>query len=476
MIKKLLHRFILLLGLSLFINSTYISTVYSHDHTPRKKLIFKLKTEILELGGDPIKKGNIFKADQKYIEELKEQLSQIIEEIEKKEEIEKAKKEIVDEIKKFNVKPINEKESFVDLDKEVIALRKQLEELKLIQKIEEAKASLIKELEELGVKVESKSEVDSDEEIAKLKKLLEDTKAEKIKAEERRMAEEKKKEEVRIKEVKNELLKELDKLGVKPKLDTSDVDDNAEIIALKKQIDEIKAERKKAADKKKATEKKIADKKEADRQKAIQDVKKEILFLSETPLPEYEFNTEDKYIAALRDQLEEIRKIKEEEELKMNAAIPEWYIKMPKGSETVMYARGSHASVDLDQSETVATEQAKIKLALKLQTKINVKFQTASKEAGVDGDLTLKQEFETVSKSVAKNVALNGYKIYNTQMAPVTGGKFRTYIVLEFPVSFAYKAYLENIENNDVIKKNLPKLKDTAAFKELEQYIADFAA
>ena len=476
MIKKLLHRFILILGLSLFINSTYISTVYSHDHTPRKKLIFKLKPEILELGGDPIKKGNIFKADQKYIEELKEQLSQIIEEIEKKEEIEKAKKEIVDEIKKFNVKPINEKESFVDLDKEVIALRKQLEELKLKQKIEEAKASLIKELEELGVKVESKSEVDSDEEIAKLKKLLEDTKAEKIKAEERRMAEEKKKEEVRIKEVKNELLKELDKLGVKPKLDTSDVDDNAEIIALKKQIDEIKAERKKAADKKKATEKKIADKKEADRQKAIQDVKKEILFLSETPLPEYEFNTEDKYIAALRDQLEEIRKIKEEEELKMNAAIPEWYIKMPKGSETVMYARGSHASVDLDQSETVATEQAKIKLALKLQTKINVKFQTASKEAGVDGDLTLKQEFETVSKSVAKNVALNGYKIYNTQMAPVTGGKFRTYIVLEFPVSFAYKAYLENIENNDVIKKNLPKLKDTAAFKELEQYIADFAA
>ena len=476
MIKKLLHRFILILGLSLFINSTYISAVYSHDHTPRKKLIFKLKTEILELGGDPIKKGNIFKADQKYIEELKEQLSQIIEEIEKKEEIEKAKKEVVDEIKKFNVKPINEKESFVDLDKEVIALRKQLEELKLIQKIEEAKASLIKELEELGVKVESKSEVDSDEEIAKLKKLLEDTKAEKIKAEERRMAEEKKKEEVRIKEVKNELLKELDKLGVKPKLDTSDVDDNAEIIALKKQIDEIKAERKKAADKKKATEKKIADKKEADRQKAIQDVKKEILFLSETPLPEYEFNTEDKYIAALRDQLEEIRKIKEEEELKMNAAIPEWYIKMPKGSETVMYARGSHASVDLDQSETVATEQAKIKLALKLQTKINVKFQTASKEAGVDGDLTLKQEFETVSKSVAKNVALNGYKIYNTQMAPVTGGKFRTYIVLEFPVSFAYKAYLENIENNDVIKKNLPKLKDTAAFKELEQYIADFAA
>ncbi len=472
MIKKLL----LIISLSLFINSTYVSTVYSHDHSPRKKLISKLKTEILELGGDPIKKGNPFKADQKYIEELQEQLSQIIEEIKKKEGIEKVKKEIIEEIKKFDVKPVNEKESFIDLDKEIIALRKQLDELKLKQKIEEAKAALIKELEELGVKVESKSEVDSDEEIAKLKKLLEDTKSEKAKAEEKRIAEEKQKEEARIKEVKNELLKELEKLGVKPKLDTSDVDDNAEIIALKKQIDEVKAERKKAADKKKAEEKKIAQQKEADRQKAIEDVKKEILFLSETPIPEYEFKTEDKYIAALREQLEEIRKIKEEEELKQNAAIPEWYLNMPEDTLDVMYVRGAHTSADIDQSEVVAIERARIKLARNLQSDINTRFETVAKEAGVDGDLTLKQEFETVSKVVAKNVSLGGYKIYKTKMAAVADNKFRTYIVLEVSISSTYKNYIESIEANEVIKKNLPKLKDTEAFKELEQYVADFAA
>ena len=476
MIKKNLHRFIIIISLSIFINSTYISTVYSHDHSPRKKLISKLKTEILELGGDPIKKGNPFKADQKYIEELQEQLSQIIEEIKKKEGIEKVKKEIIDEIKKFDVKPVNEKESFIDLDKEVIALRKQLDELKLKQEIEEAKAALIKELDELGVKVESKSEVDSDEEITKLKKLLEDTKSEKAKAEEKRIAEEKQKEEARIKEVKNELLKELEKLGVKPKLDTSDVDDNAEIIALKKQIDEVKAERKKAEDKKKAEEKKIADQKEADRQKAIEDVKKEILFLSETPIPEYEFKTEDKYIAALRKQLEEIKKIKEEEELKQNAAIPEWYLNMPEDTVDVMYVRGAHTSADIDQSEVVAIERARIKLARNLQSDINTRFETVAKEAGVDGDLTLKQEFETVSKVVAKNVSLGGYKIYKTKMAAVADNKFRTYIVLEVSISSTYKNYIESIETNEVIKKNLPKLKDTAAFKELEQYVAEFGA
>ena len=472
MIKKLL----LIIGLSLFINSTYVSTVYSHDHTPRKKLIFKLKTEILELGGDPIKKGNIFKADQKYIEELQEQLNQIIEDIKKKEGIEKVKKEIIEEIKKFNVKPVNEKESFIDLDKEVIALRKQLDELKLKQEIKETKAALIKELEELGVKVESKSAVDSDDEITKLKKLLEDTKLEKAKAEEKRIAEEKQKEEARIKEVKNELLKELEKLGVKPKLDTSDVDDNAEIKALKKQIEEIKAERKKAADKKKAEEKKIAEQKEADRQKAIEDVKKEILFLSETPIPEYEFKTEDKYIAALREQLEEIRKIKEEEELKQNAAIPEWYLNMPEDTLDVMYVRGAHTSADIDQSEVVAIERARIKLARNLQSEINTKFETVAKEAGIDGDLTLKQEFETVSKVVAKNVSLGGYKIYKTKMAAVADNKFRTYIVLEVSISSTYKNYIKSIETNEVIKKNLPKLKDTEAFKELEQYVAEYAA
>ncbi|MDC3139225.1 hypothetical protein OA516_01095 [Candidatus Pelagibacter sp.] len=483
MIKKTLHKFLIIIGLSLFINLTYVSAVYAHDHTPRKKLIFKLQTEILELGGNPVKKGNPFKADQDYIDELEDQLSLIIEEIKKKEGIEKVKNEIIDEIKKFNIKPVTEKESFIDSDAEVIALRKQLEEIKLKQEIEQTKADLIKELADLGIKIESKTEVDSDEEIIKLREQLEEVKAqkkleqeEKKKAEEKRIAEQKKKEEARIKEVKNELLKELEKLGVKPKLDTSDVDDNAEIIALKKQIDKIKSERKKAADKKKAEEKKVADQKEADRQKAIEDVKKEILFLSETPMPEYEFNSEDKYIAALREQLEEIRKIKEEEELKMNAAIPEWFIKMPKGSETLIYARGSHSSADLDASETFASAQAREKLAQQLQTKINVKIETAVKEAGIDGDLTLKQEFSKVSKLVAKNVLLKGYKVYNTQMAPVTGGKFRTYIVLELQIGMAYKAYLENIENNDVIKKKLPKLKDTAAFKELEQYVAEFGA
>jgi hypothetical protein len=262
------------------------------------------------------------------------------------------------------------------------------------------------------------------------------------------------------------------------------------IKALKEQLAEVKklkeAEKqdsdKKLADAKAKKEKedaetKIAEekvKKEKIRAKAIQDVKKEILFLGETPMPEYEFTSEDKYIAALRKQIEEIKKIKEEEEAKINAEIPEWYINLPSGSEMVMYARGTADSADLDNSETMAIENAKIKLAANLKTRIDTKTNIAIKQAGVDNDETFKRETKRVSSIVVKDVTLTGYKIYKTKMAPLSNGKFRTFIIVEFPISLAYKAYLANIENNPTIKENLSKLKNTEAYKELEQSVAEF--
>ena len=233
----------------------------------------------------------------------------------------------------------------------------------------------------------------------------------------------------------------------------------------------------KAKKEKEDAETKIAEekaKKEKIRAKAIQDVKKEILFLGETPMPEYEFTSEDKYIAALRKQIEEIKKIKEEEEAKINAEIPEWYINLPSGSEMVMYARGTADSADLDNSETMAIENAKIKLAANLKTRIDTKTNIAIKQAGVDNDETFKRETKRVSSIVVKDVTLTGYKIYKTKMAPLSNGKFRTFIIVEFPISLAYKAYLANIENNPTIKENLSKLKNTEAYKELEQSVAEF--
>jgi len=262
------------------------------------------------------------------------------------------------------------------------------------------------------------------------------------------------------------------------------------IVALEKQLLEIKAlkqEEKNAANKKadelkikqekdKAEAKKKADEaeKEKNRAAAIQDVRKEILFLGETPMPEYEFTSEDKYIAALRKQIEEIKKLKEEEELKINAEIPEWYQAMPQGSETVMYARGSATSADLDNSEQRAVENALIKLSTQMNNRINTKTNIAVKEAGVDADLTLKTEMKRITSIVVKQATVTGYKIHKTKMAPLSNGKYRTFIVIEFPLSLAYKAYLTNLENSTSVSGNMDKLKNTEAFKELEEYVNNF--
>ncbi len=266
---------------------------------------------------------------------------------------------------------------------------------------------------------------------------------------------------------------------------------NKYIKALEQQVKELKAnkekeeaEAKKKADelkvkkeKEKAEAKKKAEKvkKEKNRAAAIEAVKKEILFLGQTPIPEYEFTSEDKYIAALRNQIEEAKKLKEEEELKINAEIPDWFQNLPQGSETIMYARGSAISADLDNSEQRAIENALIKLSGQMQTRINRKMNLAIREAGVDADLVLKSEMERTTSMVVKEVSISGYKVHKTKMALVANEKYRTFIVIEFPISLAYKNYLTDIQNNVKIKGSVDQLKNTQAFKELEQYVAEFS-
>ncbi len=410
MIIKKLTKLITICFFSILLSVSNFDYSIANDHTPKRQLINKLKKEISDLGEKPVKKKNIFTKDEKWIE----------------------------------------------------ALEAQLEKLK---KIEALKAELKKELEDLGEKPESDDvkELEADEEIIALRKQIEEVKA-------------KKKRDAKIAVAVEMLKDELAALGEEPIIDTSDIDSDEQIKTLKKQIKDIKEKRKieKAeAEKKEAEEKKTEERKQT-RLEAIEKVKKEILFMGETPMSEYEFNTEDDYIAALRKQVEEVKKLKQEEELKINAEIPDWYVEMPQSSETIMYARGSAISADLDNSEQRAVENALIKLSTQMQNRISSKTNLVIKEAGVDADLTLKTEMQRISNVVVKNATITGYKIFKTKMAAIAGEKYRTFVVIEFPVSLAYKNFIAEIDSSLSVKAEVNKLKNTDAFKELEQYVAEF--
>lgn len=402
---------LLIIIFSVFILSvSSLNYSYADNHLSKKEIVKELKKEITDLGGTPVKRKHLLSSLSKWIDELKLQLEKL-------------------------------------------------------KKVEALKAELNKELEDLGETIEIKEnqEIEADEQIIALRKKIEEVKA-------------KKKKDAKI-AVAIEMLKdELAALGEEPTIDTSDIDSDEDIKALKKQIKDIKEKRKaeKAEAKKKEEEEKKAEEKKQTRLDAIEKVKKEILFMGETPMSEYEFTTEDEYIAALRKQVEEVKKLKEEEELKINAEIPEWYVSMPTSSEIIMYARGSAISADLDNSEQRAVENALIKLSTQMKNRISSKTNLVIKEAGVDADLTLKTEMQRISNVVVKDATIRGYKIFKTKMAAIADGKYRTFVVIEFPVSLAYKNFITEIDNSLSVKAEVNKLKNTDAFKELEQYVAEF--
>ena len=438
---------------------------FADDHTPKRKLISELKKEITKLGAEPVKRKNLLSSLQKWIDELEKQLKTL-------KEIEALKAELTKELEELGEKPIETETSELEADEQIIALRKQIDEAKKRKQIEALKAELTKELEELGEKplVTETSELESDKQIVALRKQIEEAKIKK------KEAEEKKKRDAKIAAAVDKLKDEIAALGEEPNVDTSDIDSDEQVKALKEQVKKIKERKKaeKAEAKRKAEQEKKAEKKKQTRLKAVESVKKEILFMGETPMSEYEFTSEDEYIAALRKQVEEIKKIKEEEEFKINAEIPDWYVSMPPSSETIMYARGSAISADLDNSEQRAVENALIKLSTQMQNRISNKTNLVIKEAGVDADLTLKTEMQRISSVVVKNATIRGYKVYKTKMAAISNGKYRTFVLIEFPVSLAYKNFIAEIDNNVSVKAEINKLKNTDAFKELEQYVAEF--
>ena len=337
-------------------------------------------------------------------------------------------------------------------------------------------SELRKDITELGEKPIKRKFLQGDKKyIANLKDQKEELEKEKAK-------------QAKIDAAKEEIVKELEKLGEKPISETKDIDKDEEIIALRKQLDELKKKIKDKEDKEKkeAKEKKLADdkkkeeeKKEAklkqDRDDAIQNVKKEIFFLGETPLSEFEVNNNDEYIAALNDQLAEIKAIKEQEEKEIQESIPSWFIKVPKGDEKIMYVRGTAVVDTLQGSIDSATNAALRELGKKLETRLNSKIKETVRQAGIGEDIVTKSEMNRVSSLVVKEVTISGYEIADTKLVKLDSGSYRSFILLEYPIAQVYKAFINRVEQNEKLKSTVTALKNTEAFKELEQFVAEFS-
>ena len=423
-----------LLALMLSLNLVTVSVADSHDKSAEAEIIKELKKEIYSLDAEP-KKKFLFQSKKKYIPILKEQLAELNKELEKNKEIQAIKDKIIKELLSLGLKPVTEINE-IDRDKEIIALRKQLEDFK-------SKSAADKKIDE--------------------KKQL-------------------------IKKIKSEIINEIKSLGEEPVTNANnELNKDEEIIALKKQLAEIKsikegddkiAADKKAADKKvadkKAADEKAADEKNKNRAEVIQSIKNEILFLGETPILEFEATNEDGYFDALRMQIDEIKAIKAQEEKDIQQAIPNWFIKAPQGTDTMMYVRGTAVVDTLQGSIDMATNAALRALGKKIDSRLNSKVKETVRQAGIGEDLVTKTEINRVSAYVVKEVTISGWEILETKLVTLDNGKYRSFILVKYPVAQAYKAYIAEIEKNPKLKNKLSAIKNTEAFKELEIFVSEF--
>ena len=452
--------------------ATGYSTVSMADSDIEKQLITEMVQEIEGLGATPIKKG--LKSRKKYISALEKQL----EELRRQKEKEARKQALMDDLRKqiLELNPdakLGADESAdakdeLDQDKDIIALKKELEDLKKAkQKADEKKKAEKKKADEKR-KAEKKK---ADEK----KKAEEKRKAEKKKADE-----EKKKADEKKKALMDELKKQILDLDPEAKLVTdgaSELDQDKDIIALKKQLEDLK--NKKAEEKKKADEKKKAEeakeKAKERRLAAIVRVKKEIYLLGGTPVAEFEVETQDAYIEALKNQIEELKKQKEAEEKEIAEAIPEWYLMPPQGTDVLMYVRGTAVSDQLQLALDFATNAALKNLGKKVETRVASKAKMTVRQAGIGEDQASKTEINLISSTVMEEVTLSGYKTVETKLVSLDSGSYRAFILIEYPVAKAYKSYIEKIEKSSKLKGRLTTIKNTDIYKELKKAVAKYS-
>jgi len=544
---KKIYKFLTALTFIFFISAFFSTTSYSHgftsvisifstamatEQTAEKEVIKELKIKIYNLDSEP-KKRSLLQSDKSFIRDLKNQIN----ELEKKTSIDELRTEIEKEIEALGGKPIT-KVTEIDRDEQIIALRKQLENLKIIKaetdaaknqkdaaklkalkkeiedkiialgeepitKKNEIKAdqelkalqNQLAELEELKKNKEKekrrdtikkeiedqiialgeepvtkKSEFSDDEEIIALENQLQEIKKSKVEAlknkvEELKKLQAEKEKKERLDALKKEIEDEIVALGADPVTKNMEFADDKDVQALERQLEQLKID----------AENKIAEENyDQERQKVIQVVKQEILELGETPISEFEVNNEDEFINALKSQVEEIKQIKAQEEKEIQESIPNWFIMMPKATEKVIYVRGTAVVDNLQGSIDSATNAALRELGKKLETRLNSKVNETVRQAGIGEDISTKTEIDRVSTLVVKEVTISGYEIAATKMFQMDNGKYRSFILLEYPVANLYKAFINRIENSDQIKGSLSAIKNTDTFKELEFYVSEF--
>lgn len=148
--------------------------------------------------------------------------------------------------------------------------------------------------------------------------------------------------------------------------------------------------------------------------------------------------------------------------------IPEWYL-TPPTSDDYIYAPATATSQDMELAVNKGETEARGKIGRQMEVKVNSMQKKFEEEVGETESSQLLQQFTQVTKTVV-STELTGSTVKEKEILQ-DGDNWRVYVLMQYPIGDAQKAFLTNISKN---KELYTRYRSTEAFKELDEDVKKY--
>jgi hypothetical protein len=148
--------------------------------------------------------------------------------------------------------------------------------------------------------------------------------------------------------------------------------------------------------------------------------------------------------------------------------VPDWYLNTPT-SDNYIYEAASATSRDMDLALNKAETEARAKIGRTMEAKINSMQKKFEEEVGEGENSEFLSQFTQATKVIV-STELTGSKVKNKKFVE-DGSNWRTYVLMEYPIGAAQKAFLNKIKSNDQL---YTRFRSTEAMQEMEEDVKKY--
>ncbi|MCF6270888.1 MAG: hypothetical protein L3J41_14320 [Melioribacteraceae bacterium] len=148
--------------------------------------------------------------------------------------------------------------------------------------------------------------------------------------------------------------------------------------------------------------------------------------------------------------------------------IPEWYLNTPT-AENYIYEAASATSRDMDLALNKAETEARAKVGRTMEVKVNSMQKKFEEEVGEGENSEFLSQFTQATKVIV-STELTGSRV-KEKMFVKDGSNWRCYVLMEYPIGSAQKAFLNKIKSNDAL---YTRFRSSDAMKEMEKDVEKY--